>query len=373
MQSNNSQPRTGAVVAVGALMMDLLCQVDELPQAGQGVVVTSSEMTLGGCAFNSAEVLRQLGISCELLAPTGRGMFAHMAKEQLDARGLALWSPGEGDEGGEGNLAVGEGAVDTSQAATHAEPVYDCGACICFVTPDGQRTMVTLPGVERHFQPHWFDGAPTKEVALAFCSGYEVDGAGGNAILDYLASIRHDSPEAVIIYAAGPRIASVSDDKLQKILELRAVWHINDQEALEFTGEETLETAGQQIAQLTGSTVIVTAGAAGAYVFEPRADEEGAPDGADAFGAPNGAATSGAPAGAPSTHVPTTPVEVVDTVGAGDAHLGATIAAYMQGMNWVDATAFANKISAVICQNVGATVDEAQLAIFRQMLYANQQ
>lgn len=338
MQSNNSQPRTGAVVAVGALMMDLLCQVDELPQAGQGVVVTSSDMVLGGCAFNSSEVLRQLGVSCELLAPTGSGMFAHMAKEQLDARGVALWSPG-----------VVRAAGESTASTQAAKPVYDCGACICFVTPDGQRTMVTLPGVERHFQPDWFESAPTKDVALAFCSGYEVDGAGGHAILDYLARIRHDSPEAVIIYAAGPRIASVSDDKLQKILELRAVWHINDQEALEFTGEETLETAGQQIAHLTGSTVIVTAGAAGAYVFEPCA---------------GGKATS--------THVPTIPVEVVDTVGAGDAHLGATVAAYMQGMGWVDATAFANKISAVICQNVGATVDDAQLANFCQMLHERQ-
>ena len=345
MQSGKAQTSSGKVVAIGALMVDLLCRVDNLPQAGEGVVVTSSHMTLGGCAFNSAEVLRQLGISCELLAPTGQGMFATMAQEQLTQRGIALWQP----EGVASDNLFCEPKDSPNDFST---PPYDCGACICFVTPDGQRTMVTLPGVERHFQSAWFEQAPAKEVSLAFCSGYEIDGAGGHAILSYLSRIRHDSPDATIIYAAGPRIAAVSREKTAQLLSLDAVWHINDQEALAYSGCETKASAGTTIAQATHNTDVVTAGSLGAYGFEPVCGNESETT---------------------HSHVSTTPVVVADTVGAGDAHLGAMIAAYMCGMNWVDAACFANKISAAVCQSIGATVTDEKLAIFRQLLHEKQQ
>lgn len=330
MLKPSAQKPSLKVVAVGALMLDLLCRVDNLPQAGEGVVVSSSHAVLGGCAFNSAEILRQLGIPCELLAPTGQGMFAYLAQEQLAARGVDIWLP-----------------PTPSPEGTPA----DCGACICLVTPDGQRTMITLPGIERHFQQAWFEEAPTHDVALAFCSGYEIDGAGGFAILDYLNRIRQQSPDAVIIYAAGPRIASVSDEKLRRILELDAIWHINDQEAFEFSGCQTIEAAGCALVQQTQNIVIVTAGAQGAYIFEPDPCS-------------NQSSTC--------VHIPTTPVEVVDTVGAGDAHLGALIAGYSCGMTWPDAVSFANQISALVCQNAGATIPDSQLVNFYQMLHERQ-
>ena len=68
-----------AVLAVGAIMVDMLCQVARLPRSGEGIVVEESRAVVGGCAFNAANVLRQLGAPYELFAPVGCGIFAGLS------------------------------------------------------------------------------------------------------------------------------------------------------------------------------------------------------------------------------------------------------------------------------------------------------
>ena len=43
---------------------------------------------VGGCAFNAANVLRQLGAPYELFAPVGCGIFAGFVERELRERGL---------------------------------------------------------------------------------------------------------------------------------------------------------------------------------------------------------------------------------------------------------------------------------------------
>ena len=73
-----------AVLAVGAIMVDMLCQVPRLPRSGEGIVVEESRAVVGGCAFNAANVLRQLGAPYELRRV--RGTRAARAR----ARGAAV-------------------------------------------------------------------------------------------------------------------------------------------------------------------------------------------------------------------------------------------------------------------------------------------
>ena len=70
-----------AVLAVGAIMVDMLCQVPRLPRSGEGIVVEESRAVVGGCAFNAANVLRQLGAPYELFAPVGCGIFAGFGRQ----------------------------------------------------------------------------------------------------------------------------------------------------------------------------------------------------------------------------------------------------------------------------------------------------
>ena len=289
-----------AVLAVGAIMVDMLCQVPRLPRSGEGIVVEESRAVVGGCAFNAANVLRQLGAPYELFAPVGCGIFAGFVECELRERGLE--APRFDDR--------------------------DSGGCMCFVEPGGERTMVTLPGIERHFVRAWFDRVEAARFGCGFASGYEVEGPGGDAIISFF----EDHPAIELYYAPGPRVCGVGAQKTARINALHPVWHLNDQEALAYTGRATVEEAGAAIAEKCGNAVVITAGKDGAHLFV---------DGRHAV-------------------VSAGLVDVVDTVGAGDAHLGALTAARAAGHSWEDALALANRVAGAVCGVEGSTLtDEA--------------
>ena len=283
-------------------MVDLVCQVARLPLSGEGVVVEESRAVVGGCAFNAANVLRQLGAPHELFAPVGAGIFAGFVQRELDA--LQLEAP-------------------------HFE-TRDSGGCVCFVEPSGERTMVTLPGIERHFDSVWFERVDASRFGCGFVSGYEVEGAGGDAIIGFFET----NPDIEFFYAPGPRVVGVGRAKTERINALDPVWHLNDQEALSYTGCTTLDEAGAAIAEECGNAVVITAGSNGAHLFE----------------------------GGRHVVVPASPVEVVDTIGAGDAHLGALTAARMAGRSWEESIELANRVAGAVCGVKGSTLPDETFA-----------
>lgn len=293
-----------AILAVGAIMVDIVCQVPRLLLSGEGIVADDVHATVGGCAYNSANVLRQAGAPYRLFAPVGQGIFAGFVERELTARGMQALR------------------VDADSCGT----VRDNGGCVCFVEPDGERTMLTMPGIDRHFEASWFSALDVSQFGSGLASGYEIEGAGGNAIIDFF--VEHSQIQ--MYYAPGPRIMGVGSQKTARINALHPIWHLNDQEARAYTGCDALEQAGFAIAQQCRNAVIITAGAAGAHFFEG------------------------------STHllVPTDPVQVVDSIGAGDAHLGALMAARAQGQSWECALAFANKVAGAVCGVAGPTLPD---------------
>ena len=301
----NTTGRCGAVLAVGAIMVDVVCRVPSLPSSGEGVVVESSEAVVGGCAFNSANAVRQLGAECTLFAPVGEGIYAGFVERALAARGL--------------------------QAPLRVRG-RDNGSCTCLIEPDGQRTMITTPGIERYFELSWFDRVDAGRFACGLASGYEIEGPGGDAIIAFF----EDHPGIQFYYAPGPRIAGVGPQKTARINALHPVWHLNDQEALAYTGRATLAEAARALLDAGACAAVITAGADGAHLFD----------------------------GSTGRHlaVPTKPVSVADTVGAGDAHLGALAAARAAGRSWEDALALANAVAGGVCEVSGATLTDEEFS-----------
>lgn len=292
-----------AILSIGAIMVDVVCHVPELPRRGRGVVVERRDTLVGGCAFNSANIARQLGCPGYLFAPVGSGIFADFVEKELAARGLE---------------------------ALHVETDLDCGSCTCLVEPDGERTMVTSPGIERCFEPSWFERIDAGRFGWALASGYEIEGTGGDAIISFLEA----HPAIEFFYAPGPRIEGVGVRKTARINALHPIWHLNDLEAKAYTGCSTVEEAARVIGAESCNAVVITEGASGASVF--LAGERIA--------------------------VPTEPVRPIDTVGAGDAHLGALVAARSVGATWGDALALANKVAGAVCMVSGASLSDAEFA-----------
>lgn len=260
--------------------------------------------------------------------------------------------------------------------------------------------MLTVPGIDRHFAASWFDALDADDFSCGFASGYEVEGAGGDAIVAFFEA----HPRIRLYYAPGPRVTQVDPRLVARINALRPVWHLNDAEVRACTGLSSLEEAGFALAEECGSAVVVTEGAKGAHLFESGISGDGEDagvrrgdtpfdGGGGALSSPSGFSEPLAPAQRPSLpvaadglaivggvssydgaspagndepaargrhlFVPTVPVDVVDTIGAGDAHLGALVAARNAGRTWEDALALANSVAGAVCQVSGGTLADA--------------
>ncbi|MBQ6586283.1 MAG: hypothetical protein IJH83_05695 [Coriobacteriales bacterium] len=299
-----------AVLVVGSAIVDAVYQLAALPTSAQSVNVLDSRNCLGGCAVNTSNIIRQMGVAVRLLAPVGRGVFADFIAHELSVRGFKPFK------------------VDTDK---------DCATCICLVEPSGERTMITVPGIEQYFEPAWFDDVdPLRFDAVSVC-GYEIEPECGEHIVAFLERYKRENPAGTVYFAPGPGICELDAGKMARIAALSPVWHLNDKEAREFTGCDDLDAAAARIMERGASAVVVTRGKLGASVL--TSDGE-------------------------SWLVPTTPVKPVDTVGAGDSNLGAIIACRTLGFSWPGALARANKVSGAVCQVAGAVMDDADFIRF---------
>ena len=154
-----------------------------------------------------------------------------------------------------------------------------------------------------------------------YVSGYELEGDGGDAILDFLEEHR----EMTVYYAPGPRITYISEEKAKRMYALKPVIHLNELEAVTSTGEEEIVKASEKLHGWTGNTVLITLGKEGVHLLE-----EG------------------------KHHViPSKKAEVVDTIGAGDSHIGAVIAMRTAGYRFAESIQMANCISAKVVSEKG--------------------
>ncbi|MBR2789149.1 MAG: sugar kinase [Eggerthellaceae bacterium] len=307
------------VLFVGSIMVDVIAPVPRLPLSGQGVVAEGVVSRLGGCAFNSANIARQLAGTrkagegdaapeVRLFAPVGKGPFGSFMEDELAARGMDVFAPDAG---------------------------VDSGAAVCLIEPDGERTMLTLPGIECCFEPAWFAALDRRLDVSAFGSGnlcgYEVGSTGGEAMIAFFET----HPDLQLWFAPGPMLKTIDPTRIARINALAPIWHLNEAEALSFTGEADIPAAGRAICGRTGNATAITAGKDGCYVCFPDGQV---------------------------LHVPTTPVRPVDTIGAGDSHLGALMVARAAGYTWEEACVLANRVSGVVCGIEGATLSDAQFA-----------
>ena len=72
-------------------------------------------------------------------------------------------------------------------------------------------------------------------------SGYELEGDGGDAILNFLES----NQELTVYYAPGPRITYIDPKKLKRLYALHPVMHLNELEALTSTNTNDIAQAAR--------------------------------------------------------------------------------------------------------------------------------
>lgn len=281
---------------IGSTVADVVIRTPCLPRTGDDVNLISQQVSLGGCAFNAFFAAHSTRLAeCVLLSPVGTGIWGDWVHAALAQQSI-------------------ETAVPPVEAAN--------GCCYCLTEPDGERTFLCEHGAEYAFQPEWLDGLGNFDGV--YLCGLEVEEPTGHVLLDWL---EQHLPRR-IYFAPGPRILHIPPEKMARLMALGAVFHLNEAELCAFTRCDDTAQAANMLHSLTRNDVIVTMGAEGAYVLSR---DEG-------------------------LQVPGFPAEVIDTVGAGDAHIGTVMVCQAAGMSLVQAVQRANRISAAVVSHAGASL-----------------
>lgn len=286
----------GAILVVGSVNADLVIGVDRRPAAGETVMGSDLAVYPGGKGANQAVAAARLGASAGFAGHVGDDSFGDMLRGGLDAAGVdirhLLTSPGSS------------------------------GVALITVGPDGENSIIVSPGANGRLTAEDVEAArPAFEAARIVSAQLEVPLAAVVAAAELAGAV---GARFVLNLSPPARIPG-------ELLAAADPLVVNEHEAAFLLGggkpEEGPERRAAALLRLGPRSVVITLGAAGAYVAE--------------------AAGGG-------TRVPSPSVSVVDTTGAGDAFTGALAWRLSLGDSLSDASAFAARVGAAAVTGRGA-------------------
>ena len=326
------------LLIIGSTCVDVILRLDHLPTTGEDMHPVQ-RFAMGGCAFNVAQVPKAYDVDLRFVTPIGdHGVFSDFVRAHL------------GNAGFRGPITV---------------PDSENGCCYCLVERSGERTFLSVHGVEYSFHAAYMDAFAGERFDYTYICGLEVEEKTGGELVAWLEA--HPDITGTVVYAPGPRGIEVDADRTERILAMHPILHLNEQEAQALAGmsdsenstlaemddseapalvemnnranpvlagmsgsEEPVLAAAQALHAKTGNMVIVTCGADGVLWISADGSVHSAPS------------------------VPST---VVDTIGAGDSHCGAVLTGLTLGWSESDTMRFANQIaSEVVAQEGGAYI-----------------
>lgn len=300
----------GKILVIGAATPNIIIEVDHLPHTAESVPIKSQEMMVGGCPFNASEILRGLGEPYELFTPIGTGPYGDYIRDELARIGVtSRVPPAELEE----------------------------GCCYCLVEPGGERSFICRFGAEFSARAEWFDVLDMDEFDFIYICGFEIDQPTGEVIVEFL---EERARGKTIFFAPGGLVDSLPADLVERICDLHPIFHLNEREvrigAERFGGvdAESVEVAASALNRRTGNLVVATTGADGCWY------ETGSARG----------------------HVPGVHARVVDTIGAGDSHVGTLMALLHREVPLEEALEVANRVAARVVATRGPHLDGTELA-----------
>ncbi|MFC6206869.1 PfkB family carbohydrate kinase [Levilactobacillus tongjiangensis] len=291
-------------LVIGAAYVDIVVGLNRLPQSGEDVTGNLEATQVGGSAFNVQRALTYQGAAADLLAPVGRGTYASIVEQTLADRKIPL-------------------LVRDDRA--------DNGWDISLVEADGERTFLTVNGIEQLWCERWFQSVDLSSYDYFYISGYELEELGAAEII--LNAFRHRKVGAKVLFDASPRSQYLQPAVLEALFVPGTIVHCNATEAsCLMAGETSYQVVAQRIHRLTGEPVVVTLGAEGAYVVDQGQ----------------------------GTRVIGDVARVINTIGAGDSHCGGLLAALAAGQPLLMAVAEANHLAAKVVGQVAGALEHSR-------------
>lgn len=285
---------------IGSTVCDVVIEVERLPKIGEDENIKQQSLHIGGCAFNVSRMLALFQSEYVLFTPVGQGVYGDFVRHYLQQENIPIL----------------------------LEPSQPNGCCYCIVDQSGERTFICEHGAEYFFKETWFNQINSLDFQYVYICGLEIEETSGDQIISFL----EKNPHLTIFFAPGPRICKIGREKMKRLLALYPILHLNKSEILAFSQKESLEKAVEEMYLLSQNTIIVTLGAEGTY-YKDHTD---------------------------CCFIPTKQVKPVDTIGAGDGHIGTIIACLSRSMPLKQAIQIANKVSGKIVQKKGATLTQEE-------------
>ena len=188
-------------------------------------------------------------------------------------------------------------------------------------------TFISMFGLERKMRPEWFDRFRVADYDYLYVSGYQAEGENGAVLLGVLSRKR---PDALVVFDPGPRVTSIPAERLEAFERLGCLYTVNAHEAQIMTETDTPEDAALALARRSGNPAVVTDGARGAVLAREK-------DGVLSV-----------------ERIPGFAIDLVDTIGSGDAHTGGVIAGLLCGLPIEEAVLLANAVAAHVSASEGA-------------------
>jgi ribokinase len=320
---------------IGSINMDLVSQIDRFPDPGETRTGKEFGTFPGGKGANQAVALARLGASVSMVGKVGDDVFGKRYREIFDAEG------------------IDHGAVSTQEGSN--------GVAAIQVNDAGENIIIYTPGANRTVDPAYLDS-----VRSSLPGGENQAGGGNPGAGSGSPGARGGDPGAgfflfqlelpletvgrgleICREAGGTSILdpAPAQELPASVLGLVDIITPNQGEAklltgVEVTDEDTARRAAEKLRDQGVGSVVVKAGAEGAYVL---ADGD-------------------------FTHVPGFKVEVADTTAAGDSFNAGLAFALGRGDSVVDAVRFACAVGALSTTAVGAQSGMPELPAVEELM-----
>lgn len=225
-----------------------------------------------------------------------------------------------------------ENGVETNLSMSRLE-AGTTGKCIVLITPDADRTMNTFLGITQNFSTKEIVDDYIKSSNYLYVEGYLVASpTGKDAAIRAKQLADANSVKTALTFSDVNMVTYFKDGLNEMIGGGVDLLFCNEAEALAYSSSTSIKHAAEEIKKIA-KTFAITLGKKGALVFDGKREY----------------------------HIVTTPVEAVDTNGAGDLFAGAFLYGINHGLDYAEAGKLGCMASSVLVTQFGARLRKNQI------------
>ncbi|MGZ3790514.1 MAG: adenosine kinase [Bacteriovorax sp.] len=225
-----------------------------------------------------------------------------------------------------------DNGVDTNLSSSSLEPGVT-GKCIVLITPDADRTMNTFLGITQTLSSKELVEEHIINSNYVYMEGYLVASPTGKEAAIKARNIAEKNNVKTALTFSDVNMVNFFEDGLREMIGSGVdLLFCNESEAYAFTKTNTVSEAAAELKKIAKSFAI-TLGPKGAFLFD----------------------------GQKEVYVVTTPVEAVDTNGAGDLFAGAFLYAINAGITHAEAAKLGCMASSQLVTQFGARLRREQV------------